>query len=102
MQAALGSAADAHTYTHMYKCTSEDYNSLKSSSLARHQILHPFRLVSPFLFLRPRTQLTGTGLYVNFLLIVNFEWYKLFLAIKAPKFKAIIGILNPLGSLFSK
>lgn len=43
MQAALGSAADTH------KCTSEDYNSLKRSSPARHHILHPSVLFpSPF------------------------------------------------------
>lgn len=89
-----------HTHTYTHRRTSEDYKSLKSSSLARHQILHP-SVLSPFPLSCPRTRLTGTGLHFNFLLILNFEWYKLFSAIKAPKFKAIIGILNPLGSLFS-
>lgn len=102
MQAALGSAADKRAHTHA--CTSvrarENYNSLKSSSLTSLQNLYP-SVLSPVPFSCPRTRLTVTGLHFNFLLILNFEWYKLFSAIKAPKFKAIIAILNPLGSLFS-
>lgn len=101
LQAALGSAAETHTYTDTR--TNAPARITIVSRVAPLPDTKFFILPScfPSLFSCPRTRLTGTGLYVNFLLIVNFEWYKLFLAFKAPKFKAIIGILNLLGSLFS-
>lgn len=92
MQAALGSAAETVRQTQSTGLDCASLGGLLPVQDAKFFIL-PSCLPDPC-FNGPEDSLARTGLHFNFLLILNFKWYKLFSAIKAPKFQAIIGIFK--------